>query len=160
MTCSTDYMPQGRHSLSPCLITRDGKSAIEFYQKAFGAEVLTAIFGPDKNHLANAVLKIGDSVFIVADEWPQDRESRSPVSLNGTSVSMYLFVEDVDRVFKNAVDAGAKPVQEPAEMFWGDRWCLLVDPEGHYWQIATHLRDLSDDEMHQAAQAFLAKIPH
>jgi uncharacterized glyoxalase superfamily protein PhnB len=100
----------------------------------------------------HACLKIGDSMLMLTDEWP-DHNALGPNTLKGTSVTIHHYVEDVDASFKQAVEAGATVVMPVADMFWGDRYGQLKDPFGHSWSLATHKRDLSPEQIQQAMQS-------
>lgn len=145
-------VPEGYHTVSPYLVIRNAAKAIEFYQQAFAAEERFRMPGPD-GKIMHAELQIGDSIVMLSDEFPE-MGAPSPQTLNGTSVSIFLYVEDVDAVFKKAVDAGAKVLMPVADMFWGDRFGKLADPFGHQWQIATHTEDLTPEEMGKRAEEF------
>jgi len=138
-------IPHGMHSLTPHLVCANAVAAIDFYRQAFGAEELLRLILPD-GKLGHAMLRIGDSMLLLADEFPQ-WESLSPATLRGSPVTIHLAVEDVDAAFARAVAAGATTKMAPAEMFWGDRYGVLVDPFGHNWSLATHVRDVPVEEM-------------
>lgn len=150
-------IPEGWHTLSPSLIVRDAAKAIEFYQKAFGAKLLEKHAMPDGKTIMHASLKIGDSIFMLADEFPQ-WGSVSPQSQGGgsNSVNLHLYVEDVDSSFKRALSAGATEKMPVADQFWGDRYGKLSDPFGYNWSIGTRVREVSPAEMEKAAAAFSA----
>lgn len=145
-------IPDGYHSLTPYLVVSGGAAAIDFYRKAFGAQELMRMPGPD-GKLMHAEIKIGDSILMLGDENPQ-MGARSPKSLGGTPASVLLYVENVDAVFDRAVKAGAKVVMPVEDMFWGDRYAKLEDPFGHLWQLATHKEDVTPEEMGRRAAAF------
>jgi PhnB protein len=147
-------IPPGFHSVTPALIIRGAAGAIEFYKKAFGAKENGRMAGPD-GKIMHADLQIGDSHIMMCDEFPQC--ARSPQTLGGTSVGLYVYVNDVDATFKQAVAAGAKVIQPVVDQFWGDRWCSLEDPYGHGWQIATHKENVPPDEMRTRAAKMFAK---
>ncbi len=149
-------IPDGYHSITPALIVKDGEAAIEFYKKSFGAEERHRMKGPD-GRIAHAELKIGDSIFMLSDEFPQ-MKCLSPNSIGGSSVAMYVYVEDVDAIFDKAVTAGAKVIDPVKDQFWGDRHGRLEDPSGHLWSIATHKKDLSPEEMKRAAEAAFSEM--
>jgi PhnB protein len=149
-------IPEGYHTITPHLIVKNGAQAIEFYKKAFGAEELFRMNTPDGN-VGHAQLKIGDSLFMLADEFPQ-MGALSPESIGGSPVSMYVYVEDVDTVFNQAVSAGATVVNPVMDMFYGDRWGHLKDPFGHFWSIATHKKDLTPDELKKAAEIAFSEM--
>ena len=144
-------IPQGMHTITPHLVCAGARDAIAFYKKAFGAEELSSLAGED-GKIMNAMIKIGDSCMMLADEFPQWK-SFGPKSLNGTPVTLHLYVEDADAAFQRAVDAGASVKMPVADMFWGDRYGIVEDPFGHLWSIATHVRDMSPEEIRQAMPA-------
>jgi PhnB protein len=149
-------VPEGYKTLSPYLAVDDAKAAIDFYQRAFGAKEVGRIDGPD-GKIAHVDLQIGDGHLMFADPFPQFATS-PPKELGGTSVSIFMYVEDVDTAFKQAVDAGATSESEPTDMFWGDRFSSLRDPFGHSWQLATHIEDVPEEEMAKRAQEFAAQM--
>lgn len=138
-------IPEGYTAVTPYLVVRDAAKALDFYQKAFGASELFRMPGPG-GKVMHAEMQIGNARVMLSEE-NIERGAPSPHALNGTAVSLLHYVADVDASFKRAVDAGAKAVSPPADMFWGDRWSLVEDPFGHQWQLATHKEDLSPDEM-------------
>ncbi|OAJ59976.1 VOC family protein [Paraburkholderia ginsengiterrae] len=144
-------IPEGMHSITPHLVCANAAEAIEFYKKAFNAVEQFRLPGPG-GKLIHACLKIGDSMLMMTDEWPEHR-ALGPLSLNGTPVTIHLYVQDVDASFKQAVDAGATVVMPVADMFWGDRYGHVKDPFGHSWSLATHTRDLSPEEIQQGMAA-------
>jgi uncharacterized glyoxalase superfamily protein PhnB len=147
-------IPEGMHTVSPYLAVDDAAAAIDFYVRAFGAKELSRMPAPD-GKIGHASIQIGDSIVMFADPFPQ-ATARPPKELGGTSVSLMMYVEDADAVFKQAVDAGATPQMEPDDMFWGDRLAQVGDPFGHSWQIATHKEDLSDEEVAERGRKFMA----
>jgi uncharacterized glyoxalase superfamily protein PhnB len=147
-------IPEGMHTLSPYLAVDDAAAAIDFYVRAFGAKELSRMPAPD-GKIGHASVQIGDSIVMFADPFPQ-ATARPPKELGGTSVSLMMYVEDADAVFKQAVDAGATPQMEPDDMFWGDRLAQVGDPFGHSWQIATHKEDLTDEEVAERGRKFMA----
>ncbi len=149
-------IPEGYSSITPYLIISGAGKAIDFYQRVFGAKELMRMDGPEGS-VSHAELQIGNSRIMVADEHAQ-MGFRSPQSIGGTPVGLMLYVEDVDRVFKMAVDAGSKIQQELKNQFYGDRSGTLVDPFGHCWTIATHVEDVSEAEMQKRMEAETAGI--
>ena len=143
-------VPEGMHTVTPHLVCAGAVDAIEFYKKAFNATETGRLAGP-QGKLMHAMMRIGDSALMLADEFP-DWGSFGPKSLKGSPVTIHLYVEDVDAFVKRAVAAGAKLTMPLEDMFWGDRYCKLEDPFGHHWSVATHLRDVSPDEMRQAME--------
>ena len=150
-------IPEGYHTLTPSLTVRDAARAIEFYKRAFGAVEKGVMKGPD-GKVMHAELRIGDSLVMLADEFPQFG-SLSPQSIGGTGTGLHIYVEDVDSAFDRAIGAGAVVEMPVAEMFWGDRFGKLVDPFGHKWSMATHTRDMSMEEIEEAQEEFMSKLP-
>lgn len=148
-------IPQGYHSVTPYLVVNDGNRALEFYKRAFNAKEVNRMAGPG-GKIGHAEFKIGDSMIMLSDEMPGG-EGRSPQSLGGSSVSMFVYVENVDSVFNQAVQAGAKADMPPQDMFWGDRFGKLTDPFGHLWGLATHVEDVAPDEIEKRAREFRAQ---
>jgi PhnB protein len=149
-------VPEGFHTLTPYLVIAGASRAIDFYKQAFGAKERFRMPGPD-GRIMHAELQVGDSRLLLCDEMPE-MGGRSPQTLKGSPVSLFLYVPDVDATFKQAVAAGAQEKAPVSDMFWGDRWGAVVDPFGHEWQIATHKEDLSPEEMgKRAAAAFSAQ---
>ena len=142
-------VPTDMHTVTPHLICRDAASAIDFYRQAFGAVEAGRLPGPD-GKLMHAMIHIGDSAVMLVDEFP-DWGALGPQSLHGSPVTLHLYVEDADRVVARAVAAGAKVTLPVADMFWGDRYGKIEDPFGHSWSIATHVRDVSAEELRAAA---------
>ena len=143
-------IPPGMHSVTPHLVCAGAADAIAFYKKAFNAQELAQLAGPD-GKLMHGMIKIGDSALMLVDEYPQ-WDSLGPKARNGTSVTLHLYVEDADAQFKQAIDAGCEVRMPLADMFWGDRYGIVQDPFGHLWSIATHVRDVSPEEIRAAAE--------
>lgn len=144
-------IPEGYHTVTPYLVVRDAARAIDFYKRAFGATEVMRMPGPG-GKVMHAEIQIGDSRIMLGDENPQ-MGAKSPQALNGSPVSLFLYVEDVDAVYKQAVAAGAKQTMPPQDMFWGDRYGKLDDPFGHQWGVATHKEDVAPEEMTKRAAA-------
>lgn len=140
---SVKPIPEGYHTITPYLTVNDGKAALDFYHRAFGAVILLNMPGSD-GRLMHAEFKIGDSIVMMSDEFPE-MGARSPKSLGGRSSGLMLYVEDVDAFIAKAVAAGATLVRPIANQFYGDRSGGLEDPFGHSWNIATHVEDVSDE---------------
>jgi PhnB protein len=147
-------VPEGYSSVTPYLVVTGAADAIEFYKRVFDAKELMRFDG-EGGKVAHAELQIGDSRIMLSDEHPQ-MGFRSPASLGGSATGLLLYVEDVDRVFKRAVDAGAKTHQEVKDQFYGDRSGTVIDPFGHMWTISTHVEDVSDEEMQRRMEAAAA----
>lgn len=155
MNTATTPIPPGMPSITPHLVCADAAAAITFYQRAFGAIELVRVPAPD-GRIMHAMLRIGDSPLMLCDECPE-YGAVGPLALKGSPVTIHLYVADVDAAVARAIDAGARVTLPVADMFWGDRYGKLEDPFGHHWSIATHLRDLTPDEIAAAAaQAFSA----
>ncbi|CAN7646562.1 VOC family protein [Trinickia sp. LjRoot230] len=149
-TSTVKAIPEGFHSVTPYLVCAGAADAIEFYTKAFGATELMRVPSPN-GKIMHAQIKIGNSILMLSDESPEC-SSLGPKALNGTPVSLYIYVEDADRAFEQAVSAGATVVSPMADMFWGDRWGHLTDPFGHAWHLATHIRDVDHADIPRAMQ--------
>ena len=149
-------VPEGYHTLTPTMTVRDAARAIEFYKQAFGAVEKGVAKGPD-GKVMHAELRIGDSIIMLADEFPEFG-SLSPQSTGGAGMGLHIYVEDVDSAFDRAVKAGAKVDMPVADMFWGDRYGKLSDPFGHKWSIATHIRDMSAEEIEKAQEEFMSQM--
>ena len=147
-------IPDGYHSVTPYLIISGATGAIEYYKKAFGATELMRIDAPG-GKIGHAEIKIGDSPIMLADEFPE-MGYKSPTTLGGSPVSIMIYVEDVDTVFKQAIAAGGKEQRPVKDQFYGDRSGTLEDPFGHVWHVATHQEDVSAEEMEQRASAHAA----
>jgi PhnB protein len=145
-------IPEGYHSITPYLVVNDAAAAIDFYKRAFEARETYRLHGPDGKSIINAELKIGDSIVLLSDEFPQGG-CRSPKSIGGSAVTLHIYTEDVDKVFNQAISAGATIVMPITDMFWGDRYGELKDPFGHIWSMATHKQDLSQEEIQKAGEA-------
>lgn len=139
------HIPEGMQTITPHLICKNAKDAIEFYKKAFNAIEGMRLEGPD-GKLMHANIQIGDSKLMMAEEYP-DWGTLGPNTLKGTPVTLHLYVEDAEKAFAQAVNAGATVKMPLADMFWGDRYGIVVDPFGHQWSIAMHIRDVSMEEM-------------
>ena len=149
-------IPEGYNTATPYLVVEGAKEAIEFYKRAFGATERSVMPGPD-DKIAHAEIEIGDSVIMVSDPFPQS-SMKSPKELGGTATGLFLYVEDVDEVFKQAIDAGATETMAPENQFWGDRFGSVTDPFGHSWQIATHVEDVSEEDMAERAKEAMAAM--
>src|SRR2546426_2515101 len=157
MAPSVTPIPAGYHSVTPALTTKNVEKALGFYERAFGAEERMRFLGPDEKSIMHAEIKIGDSIIMLGEERPQ-KECRGPQTLGGTPVSLYLYVEDVDKAFNRAASAGATVTMPVADMFWGDRCGQLTDPFGHKWMLATHKEDLTTEEIRKRAKGFFAQM--
>jgi PhnB protein len=151
-------IPDGHHAITPHLVIKGASEAIEFYKKAFGATELYRMEMPAPNgetRLGHAELQIDDSRLYLTDEWPE----RGVTGPSGHSpVAIHLYVPDVDVVYGQAVEAGAQPTMPVMDMPWGDRYGKLVDPFGHHWSIATHVEDLSPEQIEERMAVAMAKM--
>ena len=150
MTSKVKYIPEGYHTATPYLIAKDAAGAIEFYKKAFGATVFECI-ADESGAIRHGEFKIGDSPFMITDENPDYPAWLSPLSRGGSPVHIYLYVEDVDAVFKRAIAAGAKELLPVQDQFYGDRSGGVTDPFGHIWYIATRIENVSPEEIQRRA---------
>jgi PhnB protein len=148
-------IPKSYRILTPYLAVQGGVKALDWYKKAFGATERMRMPGPD-GKIGHAELQFGDSVLMLADEFPG--MNTSPATLNGTSVSLLLYVKDVDAAFKKAVDLGATAKFPPQNKFYGDRSGVLADPFGHVWCLSTHVEDVPPKEMAKRAAEMAAKM--
>jgi PhnB protein len=142
-------IPEGYHSITPYLVVDGGAQAMDYYRKAFEAQELFRMPMPG-GKIAHAEMKIGNSPFMLADE---QEEFKGPKSYGGAAVSLMIYVNDVDRIFKQALAAGGKELRALANQFYGDRSGTLMDPFGHVWTVATHVEDVSPEEIERRAKA-------
>lgn len=154
---AVEPIPEGFHTVTACLIVRGADKAIEFYKKAFGAELLDRMPSPDGKRVMHASLRIGDSRVFLGDEMP-GMECRSPESLGGVSATFYLYVKNVDETFRKAVEAGGTVKRPVEDAFWGDRFGTIADPFGYQWDLATHIEDVPPDEMRKRGEAFFKEM--
>ena len=141
----------GYHTLTTYIAVKGAAQAIDWYQKALGAQTKFSLPMPDGT-IAHAELIIGDSTLMLSDEMPGMGGNPSPSSLGASTCGLMIYTDDCDAAFKRAVDAGATVKMPPTDMFWGDRHAGVVDPFGHSWSFSTHIKDVSPQEM-QAAMA-------
>ena len=141
-------IPPGMTAVTPHLVCRGAAAAIDFYKQAFGAIELARLPGPD-GRLMHAMINIGGAAIMLVDEYLEHPEqcTVSPLALKGSPVTIHLYVPDVDATLAQAVAAGAKLTMPAADMFWGDRYGRLEDPFGHQWSVATHICDVSPEEI-------------
>jgi PhnB protein len=149
MAPATKPVPEGYRSITPYLIVKGAARAIDFYTKAFGATEIMRMPGPE-GKIMHAELRIGDSVIMLADE---NGPHRSPESVGGSPVALMIYIEDVDGVFARSLSLGAKQMRAVEDQFYGDRSGNLVDPFGHVWTVATHVEDVSPEEMKRRMEA-------
>lgn len=145
------------NNITPHIICEGAADAIAFYQKAFGAVEVMRLAGDD-GRIMHAALKIGDSTLMLADDFPA-YGGLGPKALKGSPVTLHLYSPDVDAAFQQAVDAGASVRMPVADMFWGDRYGQVTDPYGHHWSIATHVRDVSPEDMVEAMKNMPPECP-
>lgn len=150
-------IPDGYHSVTPYLIVSNAAKALEFYQRAFGATETMRLNGP-AGKIMHAEIRLGDSTIMLADEFPE-MQAVSPTTLKGTAGSLMVYVDDVDRRFQQAVDAGATVKRAVQDQFYGDRSGTLIDPFGHVWTLSTHTEDLAPDEISRRFEAMMNLLP-
>jgi PhnB protein len=150
-------IPEGYQTATPYLVVRDAARVIEFYKEAFDAEERSREMSPDGKHIIHAEMKIGDSVFMLSDELP-GQLCESPLALGGTTFGFYVYVEDVDKAFDRAIAAGGEMRRPVQDMFWGDRTCEVSDPSGHMWTLATHVEELSREELDKRTRESFEKM--
>jgi PhnB protein len=149
-------IPEGYNTLSLHFAVEDAAKAIDYYKQAFGAKERMRMDAPG-GKIGHAELEIGDSLLMLSDPFPQSTV-RPPDEVGGTTASVFMYVDDVDAVVKQAVDAGASVTMEVADQFWGDRFGTITDPFGHVWSIATHVEDVSPEEMAERSKAAMAAM--
>jgi uncharacterized glyoxalase superfamily protein PhnB len=147
---STNPVTEGMHTVTPYLVFEDAAKALDFYARAFGAEERFRMPSPDGKTIWHAEMRIGDSIVMMSDM--MGGPARPPRQVGALTSTLWLASDDCDAAFRRALDAGAKGTMEPADMFWGDRVCCVEDPFGYQWNIATHVRDVSMDEMKRAGE--------
>lgn len=148
-------IPDGYHTITPMCCYKDTRKAIDFYKKAFGAEERFVMPGPNGKGIVHAEIKIGDSFFMLGDE--NTPRCKSAESYGGSPIGFYLYVKDADAAFKKAIEAGAKSEMAVEDTFWGDRMGTVKDPFGYSWSFATHIKDLTPQEIQKGAEAFYAQ---
>ena len=158
MSNTSKSIPDGFHTITPYLVIKGASDAIEFYKKAFGAQELTRSLDERSGRVMNAKLRIGDSIFMLNDEYPEFG-CFAPAQDNKPAVSIHLYVEDVDTFFNRAVKAGAEITMPVSDVFWGDRYGQLKDPFGHSWSVATHTQDLTEEQIAEGARNAFADTP-
>jgi PhnB protein len=157
MAANVKPVQEGCHTLTAHLVVRDAAKAIDFYQRAFGAKSLGVHKSPD-GKVMHAELQIGDSRLMLADEFPGMGNCKSPQTLGGTTTTLNVYVDDVDRLFKQAVAAGATETMPLANQFWGDRYGQVKDPFGHSWALGQHIEDVAPEEMDRRAREMFAQM--
>ena len=144
-------VPDGFHSVTPHLIVKGAGKAMDFYKQAFGAIERFRMPGPDGESVMHGEIQIGDSIIMIADEFP-DYGCLGPTSRGGSSVTIHLYVKDANKAYEQAVKAGAIASMPLSDMFWGDRYGKVTDPFGHEWSIAQHIEDVSPQDMEKRAE--------
>ncbi len=156
MSSQVKPIPEGFRSVTPYLTVNNAAGAIDYYKRAFGAQEVVRMDSPD-GKIGHAEIRIGDSLIMLSDEMPRGH-ARSPQSLGGTTAGIFLYVDDVDAVFKQALAVGGKETMPLADMFWGDRYGTLTDPFGHIWSLATHKEDVAPEEMAKRSKEAMAAM--
>jgi len=148
-------IPEGYSTVTPYLFVKGAASAIDYYKKVFGAQEIVRMIAPN-GLIGHAELRIGDSMVMLSDENPQ-WGNKSPQTLGGSATSLHVYVEDVDSVVQGAVDAGAQLIRAVKDQFYGDRSGSLLDPFGHLWSVATHIEDVSPEEIKKRMAAVMSQ---
>jgi PhnB protein len=158
-SAATPGAPKGYRSVTPYLAIENAANALEFYSKAFGAKEVVRLCLPD-GKVCHAEIRIGDSMIMLSEDAPEMNggKSRSPLKLGNSSVSVHLYVPDVDESFDRAVGAGCTAMLPPSDMFWGDRFSMVVDPYGHMWSIATNVKELSPAELERGMKEWMDQM--
>ena len=156
MSEAVKAIPEGYSVVTPHLVVSDSSAAIEFYKNAFGAQELFRMPTPDGSKVMHAQIMIDGAPIMMGDEFPE-MGCKGPGALGGSPVTVHLYVSDVDKVFAQAVAAGATPTMPVTDMFWGDRYGRVQDPFGHSWSIATHTKDLTPEEIAEGAKSAFAQ---
>jgi PhnB protein len=158
MTDKVKAVPDGFHTITPHLTVRDATRALEFYKQAFGAQVLHVMPAPG-GKVMHAAIKIGDSILMLNDEFPEYGGDPAPSATSGSGVALHVYLDNVDAAFERAVSAGASVKMPLMDQFWGDRYGIVKDPFGHKWSLATHTRDMSPEEMQKEQEKAFSKMP-
>ncbi|HET9325733.1 MAG TPA: VOC family protein [Candidatus Eisenbacteria bacterium] len=153
MSKAKNPIPEGAHTITPHLTVKNASQAMEYYKKALGATELNRMPGPD-GKIMHAAMKLGDSIFFLNDE--MDEGFKAPRA-GEAPVVIHLYVPDCDKIYNQAVSAGATATMPLADMFWGDRYGVLTDPYGHTWAVATRKEDLTPKEMEERGRQFMAQ---
>lgn len=152
----TQAIPEGYHSVTPIMVFKDTRKAIDFYKSAFGAQEQFILPAPEGKGIMHAELRIGSSILMMGDENP-DQPCKSAETLGDSPVTFYLYLENVDEAFQLAIQAGAKARMPVENMFWGDRVGSMQDPFGYSWILATHVKDATPEEIQEGAHAACAE---
>lgn len=153
----TKAIAEGFHSITPMIMYKDARKALDFYKRALGAVERFAMPGPDGKGVMHAELMIGNSIIMMGEEMP-DNPCKSAETAGCSPISFYIYLENVDEAFRKAVDAGAEIKMPVQDMFWGDRAGTVQDPFGYSWMLATHAKDLTDQEIAEGAKAFFSQM--
>lgn len=156
MAARTQAIPKGHHTVTPNIMVAGAAKAIDFYKKAFGAQEVMRFPTPD-GKILHAEIKVGDSMIMLGDEMPE-HGGKGPKSIGGTPVSFFIYSENVDAAWKQAIDAGGKQVMALEDQFWGDRSGCLEDPFGHRWWLAQHIKDVPPEELKKGAETAFAQM--
>jgi PhnB protein len=158
MSKTVQPIPPGHENLIPHLVCNSCSEAIEFYKKAFGAEEIQRMPAPDGRRIMHAAIKIGRSFVFLVDDFPEmcNGKSETPLALKGTPVTLHHYVENCDAAIKRAQEAGATLTMPATDMFWGDRYGQVTDPYGHRWSFATHIKDVTPEQMQTAMKEMRA----
>jgi uncharacterized glyoxalase superfamily protein PhnB len=161
MSTSVQAIPPGHENLIPHLVCDPCSAAIEFYKKAFGAEEVHRMHAPDGRKIMHAAIRIGNSFVFLVDDFPEfcGGKSESPAALKGSPVTIHHYVENCDAAIQRALDAGAKVLMPAMDMFWGDRYGAVTDPYGHKWSFATHVKDLTPEQIQGGMKEAFAQKP-
>lgn len=153
-------IPDGFHTVTAHLCIDGAAKAIDFYKKAFGAEEICRMDSPDgSGKLMHAEIKIGNSIVMIADDFPEwcGGKPRHPKALGATPVTLHVYTENCDKAIEKATNAGATVTMPAQDMFWGDRYGQVQDPFGHLWSFATHIADLTPEQMMEGAAKMFAQ---
>ena len=158
MSKSVQPIPTGHERMIPHLVCDPCSEAIEFYKKAFGAVEVHRVPAPDGNRIMHAAIRIGNDFVFLVDDFPEfcGGKGQSPAALKGTPVTMHRYVENCDAAVERALQAGATVLMPVGDAFWGDRYGAVVDPYGHHWSFATHIKDLTPAEIQEAMKVAFA----
>jgi PhnB protein len=158
MAANVKPVPEGYHTITPHLVIKGADKAIEFYQKALGAKVQGGVHHTPDGKVMHAELQIGDSRIMLSDEFPGMGSASSPQTLGGTTGNLFIYTDNVDRLFDQAAKAGATVVFPLANQFWGDRYGQLKDPFGHVWALGQHTEDVAPEEMERRGREAFAQM--
>ncbi len=152
----TKPIPDGLEGIIPHLCVEGASEAMDFYAKAFGAEIICKAPTPDGKRLMHGHMTIDGNPIYICDDFPEmcDGQSRNPKALGNTPVTIHRFVTDCDAAVKKAEEAGATVTFPPQDTFWGDRYAMVTDPWGHIWSLATRIKDTTPEEMEAGSKAF------